>query len=147
MGSGPMGDWDDPATQAAARMLFLLAGVSYYKTTAARVIDLGSTTSTPDERAFLTRYYVHGLGEFAYRNNIELSDLVVEGPDAASSPATSPPRYIPTPGRPLIPFGGGIDSIVTVAACAPARWRRPMQRCASSTRPETVSPPSRTRRR
>jgi hypothetical protein len=119
-GFGPDGRWDDPATQAAARMLFLLAGVSYYKTTAARVVDLGSTTSTPDERAFLTRYYVHGLGEFAYRNNIELSDLIVEGPDApASLPVASPPRYTPTPGRPLIPFGGGIDSIVTVAAlCA-----------------------------
>ena len=122
-GFGPDGRWDDPATHAAARLLFLLAGVSYYKTTAARVIDLGSTTSTPDERAFLTRYYVEGLGEFAYRNNIELRDLVVEGPDApASSRASSPgfpPRYAPTPGRPLIPFGGGIDSIVTVAAlCA-----------------------------
>jgi len=119
-GFGPDGRWDDPATQAAARMLFLLTGVSYYKTTAARVIDLGSTTSTPDERAFLTSYYVHGLGEFAYRNNIELSDLVVEGPDApTSSPASSPPQYTPTAGRPLIPFGGGIDSIVTVAAlCA-----------------------------
>ena len=113
---GPDGRWDDPATHAAARMLFLLAGVSYYKTTAARIIDLGSTTSTPDERAFLTRYYVHGLGEFAYRNNIDLSDLLVEGPEA---PASSLPQYIPTAGRPLIPFGGGIDSIVTVAAlCA-----------------------------
>jgi hypothetical protein len=113
---GPDGRWDDPATHAAARVLFLLAGVSYYKTTAARIIDLGSTTSTPDERAFLTRYYVHGLGEFAYRNNIDLSDLLVEGPDA---PASSPPQYIPAAGRPLIPFGGGIDSIVTVAAlCA-----------------------------
>ena len=90
-GFGPDGRWDDPATHAAARLLFLLAGVSYYKTTAARVIDLGSTTSTPDERAFLTRYYVDGLGEFAYRNNIELRDLVVEGPDApASSRASSP---------------------------------------------------------
>ena len=115
-GFGPDGRWDDPATHAAARMLFLLAGVSYYKTTAARIIDLGSTTSTPDERAFLTRYYVHGLGEFAYRNNIDLSDLLVEGPEA---PASSLPQYIPTAGRPLIPFGGGIDSIVTVAAlCA-----------------------------
>ena len=77
-------------------MLFLLAGVSYYKTTAARVIDLGSTISTPDERAFLTRYYVHGLGEFAYRNNIELSDLVVEGPDARR-PTRRPPRHPGTP--------------------------------------------------
>ena len=108
---GPDGDWDSPAVHAAVRLLFLLAGVSYYKTTAATVIDLGSTASTADERDFLTRYYANGLGEFAYRNGIDLNDLTVIGPDA---PLTSPPTYIPTPGRPLVPFGGGIDSIVTV---------------------------------
>ena len=32
---GPGGDWDDPAVAAAVRILYLLAGVSYYKTTAA----------------------------------------------------------------------------------------------------------------
>src|SRR5580658_398175 len=62
---GPDGDWDGPALVAAARLLFLLAGVSYYKTTAAPVIDLGSNPTSAAERAFLRRYYVHGLGEFA----------------------------------------------------------------------------------
>ena len=32
------GDWDDPAALAAARILYLLAGVSYYKTSAAPLI-------------------------------------------------------------------------------------------------------------
>ena len=59
---GPGGDWDDPAVRAAVRILFLLAGVSYYKTTAAPVIDLGDHPTTAAERAFLTGYYVHGLG-------------------------------------------------------------------------------------
>ena len=72
------------------RILFLLAGVSYYKTTAARVIDLGIHADVGRrERAFLTQYYVHGLGEFAYRNGIDLGDLSVVGPDA-TDPA--PPR-------------------------------------------------------
>ena len=31
---GPGGDWSAPAVDAAARLLFLLAGVSYYKTSA-----------------------------------------------------------------------------------------------------------------
>ena len=39
----------------------------------------------------------------------------MEGPDAG---AVSPVAYEPDPGRPLIPFGGGIDSIVTVASLA-----------------------------
>jgi hypothetical protein len=109
---GPQGDWSEPAVDAAARILFLLAGVSYYKTTAARVIDLGTTTTTAAERAFLTTYHVNGLAEFAYKNGIDLRDLRIEGPETT---ATERPEYIPLPSRPLIPFGGGIDSIVTVA--------------------------------
>jgi hypothetical protein len=108
----PKGDWSAPAVEAAVRILFLLAGVSYYKTTAARVIDLGTTPTTAAERAFLASYYVNGLGEFAYRNSLDLHDLEVTGPDATG---TAIPDYVPDPMRPLIPFGGGIDSIVTVA--------------------------------
>ena len=109
---GPDGDWGTPAVDAAVRILFLLAGVSYYKTTAAEVVDLGATSTTAEERAFLESYYVNGLGEFAYRNGIDLVGLEVSGPDAPAAPL---PDYVPEPLRPLIPFGGGIDSIVTVA--------------------------------
>lgn len=110
------GDWDDPAVRAAARLLHLLAGVSYYKTTAAPLIDLGDLPTRPDERAFLTGYYVNGLAEFAYRNGLDLRGVRVTGPDAAPA---APVPYDPEPGRPLIPFGGGIDSIVTVESIAP----------------------------
>ncbi len=110
------GDWNDAAVGAATRLLYLLAGVSYYKTTAASLIDLGGLATTPDERAFLTGYYVNGLAEFAYRNGLDLRGLRMTGPDAAPVP---PAPYDPEPGRPLIPFGGGIDSIVTVESIAP----------------------------
>jgi hypothetical protein len=109
---GPEGDWASPAVSAAVRILFLLAGVSYYKTTAARVLDLGSTATTAAERDFLREYYLHGLGEFAFRNDLNLRDLTVGGPDAAGLSV----GYSPVARRPLIPFGGGIDSIVTVSA-------------------------------
>ncbi len=111
----PGGDWDDPAVRAAVRLLYLVAGVSYYKTTAARRVDLGDLATTERERAFLVDYYVNGLGEFAYRNGLDLRGLEVHGPDAG---AGSVAPYDPSPGRPLIPFGGGIDSIVTVEALA-----------------------------
>ena len=106
------GDWDDPAVRAAVRLLYLLAGVSYYKTTAAPLIELDLPT-TPEERRFLAGYYLGGLAEFAYRNGLDLRGLRVTGPDAASA---APAPYDPGSdrGRPLIPFGGGIDSIVTV---------------------------------
>ena len=44
------GDWADPAVVAAVRILYLLAGVSYYKTSAAPVIDLGDVATTAQER-------------------------------------------------------------------------------------------------
>jgi hypothetical protein len=110
---GPAGDWGHPAVDAAVRLLFLLAGVSYYKTTAAPVIHMGEVTTSAYERAFLSNYFVSGLGEFAYRNGLDLTGLTIDGPDASPSIAAD---YRPAPGRPLIPFGGGIDSIVTVDA-------------------------------
>src|ERR1700679_4014861 len=98
---GPVGDWSDPAVEAAVRILFLLAGVSYYKTTAARVIDLGATATTSSERVFLGHYIVEGLGEFAYRNSLDLHEVSVVGL------AMTEPRlvdYSPVAQRPLIPF-------------------------------------------
>ena len=80
------GEWADPAVQAAVRLLYLVAGVSYYKTTAAPVIDLGYLATSSLERSFLIEYYTHGLGEFAYRNHIDLRDLRVTGPDRSEPP-------------------------------------------------------------
>ena len=109
--------WDDPAAAAAARILFLLAGVSYYKTTAAPVVDLGDHPTTPAERVFLKTVLVQGLGEFAHRNGLDLRHVTVTGPDDV---VKAPVPYEPGAGRPLIPFGGGIDSIVTADAVARA---------------------------
>ncbi len=116
--------WTTPAAQAAARLVYLLAGVSYYKTAAPPVIDLGDSVLTGPERAFLREFYLSGLGEYAYRNGLDLSGLRFEGGRPASgdrasgsgSAGTAPARRLPGAAglRPLIPFGGGIDSIVTV---------------------------------
>jgi hypothetical protein len=119
--------WRTEAAQAAARLVFLLAGVSYYKTAAPPVIDLGDTAVTGTELAFLREFYLQGLGEFAYRNNLDLTSLRIEArrgqaqeptvsePIASESPASDPPGHR----RALVPFGGGIDSIVVVER---VRW-------------------------
>jgi UDP-N-acetyl-alpha-D-muramoyl-L-alanyl-L-glutamate epimerase len=140
--------WDTPAAQAAARLVYLLAGVSYYKTAAPPVIDLGDTALTDREHAFLRDFYLSGLAEYAYRNALDLSDLILHrdpapvSPSSSSSPPSpSSPPSIPAVSLPsslsplpvlppsrtsheyspdvparraLVPFGGGIDSIVTV---------------------------------
>lgn len=106
---GQPADWSDPAVIEAARLVHLLAGVSYFKAGAPPVLDLGDVPIRPGEAEFLRGYYEDGLGEFAYRNGIELTVAVVGGADAGPAPVARV-----RPGRPLIPFGGGIDSIVTV---------------------------------
>jgi hypothetical protein len=151
--------WDTPAAQAAARLVFLLAGVSYYKTAAPPVIDLGSTALTDVERGFLRDFYRQGLGEYAYKNDLDLSDLRIEAPTAvtpaparaqARAQAPAPPAPAPPAGgslgRALVPFGGGIDSIVTVegvrkvaADVALFVVSRPGDRFAAIERPAEVS--------
>jgi len=143
--------WETPAARAAARLVFLLAGVSYYKTAAPPVIDLGSTPPTDLERAFLRDFYRQGLGEYAYKNDLDLSDLRIEAPTAPAGPA-GPAGQAPAPasgdrlGRALVPFGGGIDSIVTVegarkvaADVALFVVSRPGDRFAAIERPAEVS--------
>jgi UDP-N-acetyl-alpha-D-muramoyl-L-alanyl-L-glutamate epimerase len=119
--------WDTPAAQAAARLVFLLAGVSYYKTAAPPVIDLGDTALTAREQDFLRDFYLNGLAEFAYRNAIALDPLEFRTPaNATASMITGQSGQLLAPTthdhgdggtpRALVPFGGGIDSIVTVEA-------------------------------
>jgi hypothetical protein len=105
--------WATDAARAAARLVFLLAGVSYYKTAAPGIIDLGETALTETELDFLREFYRQGLAEFAYRNHLDLTSLRIE---ARRAPAAAPAVAAPEPGRrrTLVPFGGGIDSIVVV---------------------------------
>ena len=113
------GDWSSPAAAEAARLVFLLAAVSYYKAGAPPVIDLGEHAVTDTEREFLRQFYVDGLGEFAHRSTprLDLTGLQIRGP-RLERPA--PVGFSPRTGTPLIPFGGGVDSIVTVELIRPS---------------------------
>jgi hypothetical protein len=103
------GDWSQPAAIRAARLVYLLAGVSYYKAAAPRYIDFGDDALTPNERTLLHAFYVDGLGEYAYRNDLDLSSIELRARSATAQPVRAPVD----PHRPLVPFGGGLDSIVT----------------------------------
>ena len=103
--------WRTDAARSAARLVFLLAGVSYYKTAAPPVIDLGPTALTDAELALLREFYRQGLCEFAYRNTLDLTPLRIEARRADAASSAPEPT---TPQRALVPFGGGIDSIVVV---------------------------------
>ena len=105
----PGGDWTQPAAARAARRVHLLAGVSYYKAAAPPVVDFGDETLTDNERALLHAFYVDGLGEYAYRNDLDLSSIELRARHAVAYPIRANLRD----DRPLVPFGGGLDSIVT----------------------------------
>src|SRR5215472_9175304 len=114
-GQGGNERWHTDAARAAARLVFLLSGVSYYKTAAPGVIDLGETALTAAEEAFLREFYLQGLGEFAHRNNLDLSisfggdDPPQTPPDPGGKPFPPDPLGPPPGGlRALVPFGGGI---------------------------------------
>jgi len=102
-----------PEVRAVAQLWFLLAGLSYYKAGAARRIDVGTTPLGVKGRALLEAALRDGLAEFAFRNELSLADVVITG----GVPTTS---YVPEidPERVLIPFGGGVDSVVTTTELA-----------------------------
>jgi hypothetical protein len=90
-----------------------LAGLSYYKAGAARRVDVGSTPLGVKGRALLEAALREGLAEFAYRNELSLDDVVITGGRAIT---TNAPEIDPE--RVLIPFGGGVDSVVTTSELA-----------------------------
>ncbi len=100
---------------AVAQLWYLLAGLSYYKAGAAKHIDVGSTPLGDAGRTLLEAALVEGLAEFSYRNDLALGDVVITG-------GVEPERVTVAldPSRVLVPFGGGVDSIVTTALLAPA---------------------------
>ena len=102
-----------PGVVSLAHLWYLLAGLSYYKAGAARVVDLGSTPLGANGRALMVSALREGLGEFAYRNDLHLDDVVLTGGGDVAAQTISVDAS-----RVLVPFGGGIDSVVTTTELA-----------------------------
>ncbi len=105
----------DPARQAAieqaARLLHLLAGVSYFKATLPATLATGPMSQ--DVRDLMSAVVGGGLAELAWVNDLDLAGhfrLPEPTPDATPAPA------IGAANGPLVPVGGGKDSIVTLEA-------------------------------
>jgi UDP-N-acetyl-alpha-D-muramoyl-L-alanyl-L-glutamate epimerase len=99
-----------PAAIAVAQLWYLVAGLSYYKAGAAKVIDLRDTPAGPHAKALLAAALHDGLAEFSFHNELDLDDvLFVGGAESVRSAPSLDARRV------LTPFGGGIDSVVTVS--------------------------------
>ncbi|MBO9663781.1 UDP-N-acetyl-alpha-D-muramoyl-L-alanyl-L-glutamate epimerase [Dokdonella sp.] len=99
------------AFEAALDLLHWIAGVSYYKAGVPGRIEVESATLDASSAAFLDALYLHGLGEFAYHNKLDLRGRIRFPGRRESEERTASLRLPP---RTLVPIGGGKDSLVSV---------------------------------
>jgi UDP-N-acetyl-alpha-D-muramoyl-L-alanyl-L-glutamate epimerase len=146
---------------AALKTLHVALGVSYFKAFLPREFIFDGFDLTPRERVFFQDLYVNGLGEFGFRNNIDVSERVnfltpgasrVSAAELSASESFAPPvSFAPTSNhrasnrglkrRAAVLLGGGKDSIVSTeilrAADEPITLfavnpKKPMIDCASA---------------
>jgi hypothetical protein len=106
----PAGVQPNEASDRVFRLLLLACGVSYYKAFAPERIRCSAFALDGSTAEFFTAFYVKGLGEFAWRNGIDLSGVRIET-DGAEPPSPVP---LDLPRLTCVPVGGGKDSIVTI---------------------------------
>jgi len=109
------------AIDAALRLLHLLAGVSYYKAAAPAAMACDDGPLDAATADFLSLVYENGLGEFAYRNGLNLHGHLAWPKGAAPRPAAPAlfpaiERATPFAGPMLVAIGGGKDSLVSIEA-------------------------------
>jgi hypothetical protein len=101
------------AVERALRLLHLIAGVSYYKAAVPGEIRIDSYTIDTDTAALLELIYLNGLGEFAYRNGMDLRGRI-RFPHGAGTPEVAPALGLRE--HALVAIGGGKDSLVSIEA-------------------------------
>lgn len=101
------------AVEAALRLLHLVAGVSYYKAAAPALIECSDGPLDDATADVIASVYENGLGEFAYRNGLELRGHL-HWPRGAGARAAAPALGLGT--RALVAIGGGKDSLVSIEA-------------------------------
>ena len=108
------------ALERAVSLLHLVAGVSYYKTCFAPEISIETELPDAELAAFLHHLYASGLAECRYVNGLrgrEIPPFPASAAPGSAGPASATPAPPAGVGqRPLVPVGGGKDSIVTLEA-------------------------------
>jgi hypothetical protein len=101
------------ALERAVALLHLIAGVSYYKTCFAPEISVETDLPDPELAAFLHRLYTRGLAECRFVNDLRGGEIPPFPSTGIAAPKAGPEGL---GDRPLVPIGGGKDSIVTLEA-------------------------------
>jgi len=103
-----------PVARSVAELWFLVAGLSYFKAGAPRRVDVGATPLGENGRRLLAAALREGLAEFAFKNQLNLDDVVIVG--GLDTEVVVP---VVNARQVLVPFGGGIDSVVTTSQLNP----------------------------
>jgi len=114
-------DVDWPRVTSLLCLLGAVLGLSYYKAAAPARYVIAQEGMTEAGVAYLGEVITHGLAEFAYRNALQhplTPEIVVPGGFANPWPDDA---HVTPSGDPLVPIGGGKDSVVTVELLARAR--------------------------
>ena len=101
------------AVEHAVRLLHLITGVSYYKAAVQNEIRIDGYAIDAATAVLMEQVYVHGLGEFAYRNGLSLHGRV-RFPVATQAPAPAAAAGLRE--HALVAIGGGKDSLVSIEA-------------------------------
>ena len=101
------------AVERALRLLHLIAGVSYYKAAVPPEIRIESYNIDADTAVLLELIYLNGLGEFAYRNGLDLHGRI-RFPHRDNVEAAAPAVGLRE--HALVAIGGGKDSLVSIEA-------------------------------
>ena len=101
------------AVEQAVRLLHLITGVSYYKAAVPNEIRIEGYAIDAATAVLMEQVYVHGLGEFAYRNGLSLHGRV-RFPVATQAPAPAAAAGLRE--HALAAIGGGKDSLVSIEA-------------------------------
>lgn len=102
---------ESEALDRVFHLLLLACGVSYYKAFAPDRIFCAAFPMDRATAAFFTDFYVKGLGEFAWRNGIDLASRLWIEVEPIEPPY---PLRLELPRLTCVPVGGGKDSILTI---------------------------------
>ena len=102
------------AVDQALQLLHLVAGVSYYKAAVPPGIRIDGYAIDAATAALLEAIYVNGLGEFAYRNGLDLHGRI-RFPSAQAEALPQAAR-LDLRHHALVAIGGGKDSLVSIEA-------------------------------
>jgi UDP-N-acetyl-alpha-D-muramoyl-L-alanyl-L-glutamate epimerase len=105
-----LSDVEAAALDKVLRLLLLACGVSYYKAFVPERIRCAAFPLDAETATFFADFYVKGLGEFAWRNGVDLARL------SFATETVEPPTALrlQLPRLTCVPVGGGKDSVVTI---------------------------------